>query len=142
MLFEGDGETGRSVNGLAVDGFDVDCDYLGSFRFLVAVKTGRLPFEIQVALQKPFILREVGNALVGTETRCEVAVPLLGKIKPVEGNVRRATGLVLGMTCEAQDLRNVSRCYVWYLDAWNGALPETRHPGPCDRGQDNHCREH
>ena len=83
MLFEGDGKTGRSVDGLAVDGLDVDCDYLCSFRFLSGVKTSRLPFEIQIALQKPFILCEIGDALVGTGTRCEVAVPLLGKINSV-----------------------------------------------------------
>ena len=83
MLLEGDCKTGRSVDGLAVDGLDVDRHYLGSFRFLSGVKTSRLPFEIQIALQKPFILCEIGEALVGSGTRCEVTVPLLVKINSV-----------------------------------------------------------
>ena len=104
MLLVGNGETRWRVNRVAVDGLDVECQDLSSFRLVVAVKTGSRPFEVQMALQKPLILCEVGDSLVGTRARCRVSVPLLGKVQSVQGDVGGATSMVLGVAGEAQDL--------------------------------------
>lgn len=53
-------------------------------------------------LWEPCILLEMGNALIKAVARCKVAFPLLGKVNSIQCNVRRATGLVQGMTGEAQ----------------------------------------
>ena len=60
MGLEGDGKTGRGIELLAVDGFDAEGQELGSVGLVGAVKTGRLPLEVQVAPQKPGILCKVG----------------------------------------------------------------------------------
>lgn len=139
MLLERNGKTRGCVKGFAVNGLDVNCQDLCSFCFFVAVKTGRLPFEIQVALQKSFILCEVGESLVGARAGGKVSGPLLRKMYSVQGNVGGAAGVILGMAGEAQDLGRgsaggtvVSSCLKW-------TLLETRHSGPCEPGQGSQC---
>lgn len=106
MLFERDCETRGYAESFTVNGLDTDCQDLGSFvRLLVAVKTDRLPLEIQVALVVPFILLKVGNARVRARSRCEISVPLLRQIDSIQCYVRGATSMFLGVTFEVQDLR-------------------------------------
>lgn len=105
MLLERDGETRWRLDRLPVNRLDVEGQDLGWIvRFRVAVKTGGFPLEIQVALQVPFILLQVGNVWIETGSRCEVTVPLLGKVGSIQCNVGSAAGSFLGMTSKAQDL--------------------------------------
>lgn len=55
-------------------------------------------------LWDPCILLEMGGAWMNAVARGKVAFPLLGKVKSVQCNIRRATGLIQGKTGEAQGL--------------------------------------
>lgn len=63
---------------LAVDGLDVEGQELGRVGLVGAVKTGRLPLEVQVVPQRPGILCEVRASARG-----KVAVPLLEEVQAV-----------------------------------------------------------
>ena len=71
-------------------------------------------------LWEPCILLEMGNALIKAVARCKVAFPLLGKVMSIQCNVRRATGLVQGMTGEAQGLREGVSWASWCQGALRG----------------------
>lgn len=83
MGLEGDGKAGRGMQRDAVNGLDVERQELGSVGVVGGVKTGRRPFEVQVAAQKPGMLCRVGEGAVGASTRGKVAVPLVGQMQTV-----------------------------------------------------------
>jgi hypothetical protein len=66
-LLERNGESGRLFKGLAVNPCDGDCENLGGITSLGVVSSlvepeaGRLPFQVQVVLEIPGILFDIGD---------------------------------------------------------------------------------
>jgi hypothetical protein len=102
-----DGETRvRVVEGFAVDSLDVDGQELGVIVGIkiLAVETGALPLEVQVVLEEPSILLDVGDTSVGSRAGCVITCPFLREMYSIQGNVGSATRLVFSVRLEAQDL--------------------------------------
>lgn len=105
QLLERNGEASGIGEELAVNGFDLYGQDLGDIiGFLFAVKTGRLPLEVQVVVEEPGILLDIGDAGVGTRAKCEVTVPFLRKVDSIQREVGGTAGLVVGGSSETQDL--------------------------------------
>lgn len=115
LLLVRDGEAGiRVLQLLAVDSLDVDGQALGVILGLIAVKTCALPLKIQIVLEVPGILLDVGDTSVRSRAGCVVTKPLLGEMYSIQSDVRCATGLVFSMCFEAQDLEGCQRGVVLF----------------------------
>ena len=67
------------------------------------MKTGALPFQIQVVLKEPCILFDVGSTTVGAGAVGDITVPFVREVSSVQSNIP-TTITSVGVCFDTQDL--------------------------------------